>query len=374
MANKDQKAMSGAVSGAASGATIGGPWGAVIGGALGAVGGLMGGDDGPSQSEILMQEIYSKYAGLQLPDIEKMKLALEEYKVTADPSMETPEQMGLTDNLENVTLDPRLEQARMAQLETMSKLGETSFTPSEQAQLNKMQRSVESDNQSRLKAMLQQQDMRGVGSSDAALASRMLQSQSAANRQAQESDNQASMAFERALAAKSAAANIAQGIQGDDYNRQSALAQALNAREAANVQSRSGVGQRNIDRFNDAQKTNMSTSMANTNMRNSQQQFNKNLQQQDYDNELKRLAGQTGLVGGFAKAEELSNAENSAKNQGLSNTLAGVGNIASSLFGGPAKLTTTDSFDDEFKKAGFSNAKTTPSSMNFDPKKYSGQV
>jgi hypothetical protein len=327
--DKQNSAMSGAASGAAAGASFG-PWGAVIGGGIGLLGGISSGKK-KSKSEQMMEQIYAQYANLQIPETEKLRLALEQYQVqgTLDPSLEMPEQLGTQDNLENIQLDPRLEQARMQQLETLAKLGETSFTPSEQAQLNSMKRDVEADNQSRLKAMLQQQDMRGVGSSDAALASRMLESQSAANRQAEQTDNQAAMAFERALAAKSAAANVAQGIQGDEYNRESALANALNQREMVNMSQRSGAGQRNIDRFNDAQKTNLNNqqqvNMANTNLRNDQQAYNKNLEQRRYDNELKRLQGMQGI--NVVGAGEVGNQERAASGQRWASTGSGISNM-----------------------------------------------
>lgn len=256
------------------------------------------------------QGYYNQIAGLTPPDIEKMKLALEGYQSAGQITPQTESALTLSSNdpLQNISLDPRLKQAQMQELETLQKLGTTGISPEEQAQLNALRRQTEADNQSRMKSLLENQQARGVASGEGALAAQLLNTQSSANRQSEQADQLASMAFNRALQAKSGAANLAGNMDATDYARQSELARALSGREASNVNIQNSTQQRNIDRFNQAQAANVGNQQnlmnQNVNLRNQQQQFNKGLTQQEYENQLRKL----GLLGGASS--NMSNAYN----------------------------------------------------------------
>lgn len=258
------------------------------------------------ESEQILKDLYAKYANLQIPDIEKQRLALEEFKSSGmyDPATEQAFQLGSQDAMQNIAVDPRLKQAQMNQLETLSKLGETGFSPVEKAELNAMQRKVEADNTSRLQQILQQQDMRGVGSSEAGLAARLQDSQSSANRQAEEADRIAAQAFERALQSKMGAGQLGAQMEANDFGQQAAVAGAVNNREMANFNNRNQVQQRNVAGQNQGQMYNLQNQQGITNqnvaLRNSQQQYNKELQQQQYQNELSKLAGMSGSGGNLS--------------------------------------------------------------------------
>jgi hypothetical protein len=314
----------------------------------GLIGNALSGGDRNAASDMLKQ-IYQKYADLNVPDTEKMRLALEDYKSAGNLNLqsEQAQQLGATDAYQNIQVDPRLRQAQMDQLQTLAKLGDTSFTPSEQAQLNKMQRSVESDNQARLKALLQGQDQRGVGSSDAALASRMISSQSAANRQASEADDQAAMAFNRALQAKQAAGTLGGQMEGAQYSQAANLANALNSREQQNMLQRAGVGQRNTANFNQAQMYNLQNQQGilnqNVGLHNQQQQYNKQLEQQNFNNQLAKLSGMQGT--GVNVANDYMNKANATA--GMWNN---IGKGAGTMFGAQAMNKTQTNPVDYFKQ------------------------
>lgn len=252
------------------------------------------------QSEQILKDLYAKYANLQIPDIEKQRLVLEDYKSSGvyDPAVETALGISEHDPMQDIAVDPRLKQAQMNQLETLSKLGETGFSPVERAELSAMQRKVEADNTSRLQQILQQQDQRGVGSSEAGLAARLQSSQSAANRQAQEAEQIAAQGFERALQAKMGAGQLGAQMEASQFGQEAQKAGAQTNREMVNFNNRNSVQSRNIAAQNQGQMYNLQNDQnvmnQNVGLHNQQQQYNKSLEQQKFQNELQKLGGMSG--------------------------------------------------------------------------------
>lgn len=331
-----------------------------IGGGL--IGNLLSAGDKQAQTDQL-QQIYARYANLEVPDTEKMRLALEDYKSagTLTPTTEAATQIsGTEDALQDITVDPRLRQAQLGQLQALSKLGETGLSPVELAQLGQLNRQTESDAKARSDAMLQQQDARGVGSSEAALMARMQQGQSAANRQQTAAENQAAMAFQNALQARASAAGLGATMENTQYAQAKNIADALNNREMFNAQQDASTKQRNVDRFNLAQASNLQNaqniSNQNVGSHNQQQQYNKELEQRKFDNTLNKYAGMSGAQ------QNVGNAYGSkaAATQNMwSNIGAGAGNAFTAYGMNQAKASTPTAGspdvangDSTFKKPG----------------------
>jgi hypothetical protein len=302
------------------------------------LGGLAGGEAGRAdrnRSHDMLRQIYESIANINLPEIDKQRLELALQKSVGElaPSQENLMELGAKDALQDITIDPRLKAMQLDKMNLLSKLGDTAFSPEEQAQLNAMRRQVEADANSRLRQLLEQQQERGVGTSDSALALRARGAQSAANRQAEEADRLAAMAHNRALAATTGAAQLAGSMEQAEYARESELARALNAREQFNMQAGIGRQQRNIDRFNSAQQFNLSNAqnMANTNvaLQNQQQMHNKNLQQQRYQNELNKASAMTGAGTNLASSYKSKGDAEAAKWQGVGSGISeGIGSYA----------------------------------------------
>lgn len=276
-----------------------------IAGAVGAniLGGMMGNAASAGDRDAAMGAINanrSLYGGISTPDIEKMKLALEQYQSAGNLNLgqEAATQIGGHDALQDVQVDPRLRAAQLGQLEQLAKLGQSGLSPDQVAQLKGLQNQAEQENQSRMQSILQDAQRRGMGTSQAAIAAQMQSGQSAANRQAMNANQQAGMAFQNALQARSQAANLGQNMEQQQYQQSANLANALNQREAYNTQQQANVGQRNIDRFNQAQQYNQQNNQqianANTGQRNEQQAHNKGLAQQDFTNQMQRAGGIAG--------------------------------------------------------------------------------
>lgn len=306
-------------------------------GAIGAnlVGGLLGNDQASAdraaakEAALATQKLYQN---IDLPDIEKMKLNPALYGIAGEL---TPEQMSALalsqqDQLSDVQLDPRLKSAQMDALSFMQQTGQTGLTPQERAQVNNLRRQTEADNQSRMQALLQGQDARGVGSSDMGLAARMIEAQSSANRQAQSTDDIAGQAFQRALQSMSQAGSLAGNMESADYSRQAQLAQAQREREMANWSNQQNVANQNTQNRNSAQQFNLNNSQRvkdqNTGLTNQTQKFNSELQQRKFENELSRAGG---ISSGNAQASQ-AHAGSAAQTAGMWGGIGkGVGEMLS---------------------------------------------
>lgn len=236
---------------------------------------------------------------VKAPDLKELLFNQYAQQENLSPSTETAEQLAMQDQLQNVQTDPRLRNAQMSALETMQQIGQGGFTPEQRSQLQSMRQQTEADNTSRLQQLLQQQDARGVGSSDMGLSMRALEAQSAANRQATNVSNTAATGFKQALDAMNSSGQMAGQMENTQYNQQSALAAALRAREAQNFQQRADVQQRNIGAQNVAQQFNLQQkqdiSNRNTDIKNQNQMYNDNQRlQQMFANDATIAGGKTG--------------------------------------------------------------------------------
>lgn len=331
----------------------------MIGAIANLAGGVLGGGQDSSASDAANAN-KQMYQNIPLPDVEKMKLLLQQY---ASAGQLTPEQMqAMTlsgqDQLEDVALDPRLKQAQMDALSFMQKTGQGDLTPAERSEVNNLRRKTEADSQSRLQAMLQQQDARGVGSSDMALAARMLDAQGSANRQAESADNISAAAFQRALQSMSSGANLAGSMESADYGRQAQLAEAQRNRELTNFSNQQNISNQNVGNRNAAQQFNLqnaqSLSNQNTDLMNQQQQYNKQLEQQNFNNQLARA---TGVANANTQYGSTKSKEEAGERAGIGSIARGIGGVAANFIKAPDNKPTiqtgqpnTSDFDALIKK------------------------
>lgn len=273
------------------------------------IGGLMGanasaGDRAAAQAAY--QRAYSQFDNINIPDTEKMRLALQELTQQGiiTPTAEQAEQLGIS-AMEGVTTDPRLRQAQMNALDTLAKMGEQGLTATDLASLNQMRRSVGGDAQARDASILQNMAARGVGGSGVELATRLAANQRAADIAAQQSDQLAAMAQQRMLAAVSQAGQLGGQIRGQEFGEQADKARAADMIAQFNAAQRAGVQQRNVAGLNAAQAANLAEKqrVADTNVatRNAEQQYNKGLEQQRFNNQMALAGARSNALTGQAQ-------------------------------------------------------------------------
>lgn len=274
-----------------------------IGGGL--LGDAMSGGD-RDKASAAAASIADLYKNINIPDIESQKVNPALYNAGAQMVAReaTPEQLAMQDNLQNISLDPRLKDTQMSALETLKQIAGAGFTPDELAGLTSQRGKREADLTSQLKGINQQQQMRGIASSDAGLAEKLLAAQAGANRTAEEARALEAQGFKRSLDAISQGANLAGNIDNTDYTRQAALAQNLNNRELVNLNQRANVNNSNVDRFNKALEYNLNRTNTvddkNVATSNNAQAYNKELLQNQFNNTMTLAGAKSGVATGQA--------------------------------------------------------------------------
>jgi uncharacterized membrane protein len=315
---KNDKALSGAASGAATGTAIMPGWGTAIGAVAGGLMGAMG-DSASEGDQKRIEEAQARnlalYNNLLVPNQQVNYENLTE-GVQLDPRLQVADQLQGRDNLQDINLDPRLAQAKMNSLEAMQKIAGGGFTPQELNALQEQRSNREADLTSKLKALQQNQDMRGVGNSDMALAQRMMEAQGSANRGAQDARSLQAQGMQRSMQAIIDGGNLANQYENTDYSRQGNLAQAKNARELTNFRETASVNQGNVDRFNNALANNVARSRSvadqNAGINNTQQDMRNTLAQRAFQNNVTKITGQSGAnANDAAAAQNNINASNS---------------------------------------------------------------
>lgn len=301
-----------------------------------------------SAAEDQIKGIQALYNNIKLPNTEDEKLNLREFGQgqMLNNKEDQAQQLSMQDNLQNINLDPRLKQTQMNALETLQKISGSGFTPEELNAAQQQRDAREGDLTSKLKQLQQNQDMRGVGNSDMALAQRMMEAQGSANRGAADARDLQAQAFKRSLDAVTQGANLAGNMDARDYSQQANLANSLNNRELTNLNQRANVSANNVDRFNAALSSNANrmntTNDKNVALANDQQQFNKGLLNTDFQRQLQLAGAKAGTNKDMAN---MHNANASRTAEMISGIGSGIGSgILAAGSGTSAKKKPTSEF------------------------------
>lgn len=221
-------------------------------------------------------------ANIDLPDVEKMKLALE-----------NPELVGLLDAeelgdsaMDEISLDPKM---REAQLKALAGLQEEvdagGIGAEDRAVMNELRRDADARSQSEQASILDSMAQRGALDSGAQLAAQLGAQQGSAQRRAESAENEAARMAAGRKQAMMQAANMSSGMEAADFGRQAQQAQAKDIINKFNVSNRQNVAAQNL-----AQRQAIENQRAAT--ANQQQMHNKALQQQNFQNKIQKAGGQ----------------------------------------------------------------------------------
>lgn len=262
------------------------------------------------------------FKDIDLPDIEKMKLALE-----APELILSGEEDRLRDTeLENIMTDSRLRDSQMEALRELEERGEEGLTPEDRARFNALRREVAGDEQARQSSILQQMAQRGALDSGSQLAAQLSSNQQSTQRAAEAADRLAAEAASGRRQALQQAAQTAGALRSQDYGEQSAVARAKDeiARFNAGVSARDTEARRQQE-----------TSRAN--IANQQQMFNKQLGQRQFENQMTKAGAQAGALSGagnlYARQAAMQKPEASKFATGLAGAASGAG--VGTQIGGP---------------------------------------
>lgn len=322
---------------------------AVVGGtvAAGAIGSSMAADaqrDAAKSAEQTARGAQRMVMGVELPEIEKQRIALEELAVQGELEPEMLQALELApSSMEEISTDPRLAAAQMKALETLGEISEGGMTEGDMAALETARRQVDADQTAREQAILQDMQQRGISGSGMELAMKLQAAQGSADRQGAASLDQVQAAQQRALQALSQEAQLAGAIRGQEFGEDAQIAAAQDAIRQFNLQNQQRVQDTNVNLRNQAQGANLAARQAaadaNVALRNQQQMYNKELEQQRYQNELNRASAAAGLAQGVAQAQRDMGAANANQISGITSAItSGIG-LAGSMANKPAAKT-----------------------------------
>jgi hypothetical protein len=286
----------------------------LIAGAIAApiIGGLIGADQANKDrraADAARNQALAQFANIDIPDIEKQKLALQEYQLTGilTPEVEALINLGPS-AMEGISLDPAARQKQLEALEQMSGLASGQVQPGDIAAFELAKREAGAYDQAKQGQILQEMQQRGQGGSGAELLARLKSSQSSADRLNQAGLEQAKQMQNARMAALQAQSNMAGNLRSQDYGQETDLAKAKDMISQFNAQNAQSVGSRNTGIRNDAQKYNLqntqNTANMNTELANKQQIHNKGLQQNQFDNSMSLAGAKAGMYGQQADAAQ----------------------------------------------------------------------
>jgi hypothetical protein len=293
--------------GAIAGGSVGGLPGAVAGG-LG--GFLLGGDDSDPNKEL--NRALAEARNIPLPILKEYYPEMYQMVVSMNPELETAVNLGPS-AMEGIALDPVVRQAQLNALNKLQAIGsEGGMTGEDRARQMQIESEINANLKGNQDAIMQNLAARGMGGGMTEMVNRQLATQAAANRQAQLGMETKAQAERRALEALMQSGGLAGQMQSQDFQRESAKAQAQDAISRFNAQNQQQVLANQVNAKNAAQQYNaqMQQGIANQNVgqRNQAQQYNANLAQQHFENQLARQGLQSGLAGQIAQGNALQNA------------------------------------------------------------------
>ena len=275
------------------------------------------------------QKAYDAYANINIPDIQKQQLALQDPTVQGllNPAMINASQNQQTTNaMAGIQTDPRLQQAQMNALNTMSQMGQQGLTPTDMAALNSSNRAVAGANQANQQSILQSLAQRGASGGGLELATRLQAAQGAADQAGQNSNNIMSQAQQRMLQAVAQEGQLGGQMQAQQFGQQSQQAQAANAIANFNAQQAAAAQNANVANTNAAQAGNLANAQTINNQavatHNAQQQYNTGLQQQQFNNQMGLASAQANALVGQGNNFNAQGQQAAAMQSGIG---AGVG-------------------------------------------------
>ncbi len=262
----------------------------------------------------LTKETLARLDAIDLPDIEKMKLLLENPELVG--TLEA-EEIG-SSALEEISLDPNLRANQLKALESLSQQAEEGLTASDKYQMEQLLGDVAAQEKSQLAGIDSEMARRGMESSGASERAKREALQSGANSAREKAMQMAAQGQQNKMSALQALGSQSAQMSAQDYSQQANAASARDAIASANAANRQNVSAQNL-----AARQNIENQRANT--ANQQQTYNKGLEQQQFQNEMTKAGAQNVATGNLANMYQN---QASAQAQADANTMGTIGSLA----------------------------------------------
>jgi hypothetical protein len=259
---------------------------------------------------------------IDLPDIEKMRIALEAPELIG---LLEAEQLGAS-ALEEISLDPKLREKQMMALEGLRERAETGLTAQDKLAMEDMLGQVGAQERAQRAAIESEMQRRGTADSGAALVSKLQGSQAGAQSARQKAMQMAAQGQNQRMAALQGLGQQAGQMESQDFSRQAQTASAKDRIAQANAMNRQQIAQQNL-----AARQNIANQRAN--IANQQQMYNKGLYQQQFQNELAKAGAQGQATGNLAN---MYSQQAGAQAQADASTMGAIAGVGSAYFLGKA--------------------------------------
>jgi len=292
--------------------------------------------------------------GLQTPVFEQMDLQGPEAAadVTFDPATQQYGQVTAAGPSEygNISVDPQYKAAQLAQLQALQDLqAQGGMNMQDRANLAAIEGAQGAQARGQRDAVMQNLQATGRGGSGMSLLAQLDANQNAQNQASQQGLQVAGMAQNRGMQAGQNAAQLAGGMQSQEWNQESQKAAAADAINRMNAQNLTGMSQYNAGQGNQMgefnatgaynagvvnQNKNQNVNNAAANAANQSQIYNKyTMPQTQYQNE----AGKAGVVaGGYGNQAATTAADIERKAQEQGTILSGIVTTAAGAPVGPS--------------------------------------
>lgn len=252
-----------------------------------------------------------EFEGINVPGLEEQMLNLlgPTYIGDYDPALES--YVGDVENaLSDISTDPEFLNAQLNSLEGIGEFTTGEVTDADEAALRQIANRVRGDEQARQKQLMAEYARRGqdVTGSGLEFAARQASNQSAAQRQADLSDDLMQQIQQRKILALQQQADLAGGLRQQEFGEKARVGEAEMNIDRFNNQNRQSLQQRNVASQNNAALRNLQERqrLAEQEMstRNYEQEANKQLIQQQFNNRLNLANARAGRQQSIAQAAD----------------------------------------------------------------------
>lgn len=325
------------------------PWLALGAGATGiasGIGSYLAQSSANDRAAAMQTDAMQKWLALNVPDPEKQKVVLEKFvnQGQLDPALQTAIQQDPS-AFNNIVDNQNYKAAQNRALDELSQVGyQGGLRLQDKAALQDSMLEGQAQERANRQGIAAQMARRGISGSGFDVAAQLAGQQSVADRNAQNSLKIASGAQDRALQAIQQSGALAGQLSNQDYQQQAQKAASQNQINQFNTANLRDVNAGNVQAKNAAQVYNLNNAQriadSNTQIGNQQNLYNSGLQQQQYDNQLRKLSGETGQTNNLAQTTQ----------QGGQITANAISNIGSGVAGGIGAQANYNLLDDYLNK------------------------
>jgi hypothetical protein len=246
-------------------------------------------DKAMGQARGLTKSTLARLDAVDLPDIEKMRIALEAPELV---DLLEAEQLDPS-QLEQIMTDPALKEKQMMALEGLRERSEQGLTAQDKMAMEDMLGQVGAQEKAQRAGIESEMQRRGTADSGTALMQKLQASQGGAQSARQKAMQMAAQGQQQRMSALQNMGQMAGQMEGQDFNRQAQVASAADRIAQANAMNRQNVSAQNL-----AARQNIANQKAN--IGNQQQMYNKGLYQQQFQNEMAKAGAQNQATGNLA--------------------------------------------------------------------------